>query len=774
MLNATKAEILKQLGTQIQSANILPLSIIEFAQWRDNPDQIVWRASDAHLWFSEPLIVRSSSRQEDRKSGSLAGQYDSILNVSGQQSLIDAVNRVFASYGSPDPTDQVFIQPMLQSVKRSGVLFTADPSSGAPYYIVNFSECGDTEAITSGDSSGQLLYLAKTHLERCSTLWIKQLVILAEELQTIFNNNALDIEFGFDESGELYLFQVRPLAIDFQAAVPPAVFENALGNVYRRLTNAFAPHPYLSGKRSLFGVMPDWNPAEIIGIRPKPLSLSLYRELITDSIWAYQRNNYGYKNLRSFPLLQSLNGQPFIDVRVSFNSFIPQGIDKALADKLVDFYIDRLDSKPEMHDKVEFEIIHSCYTLDIEQRSQILRNSGFDENEISELKSHLKTLTNRIINADGLWVKDRKKIDILESRRETINTSDLPTLSKAYWLIEDCKRFGTLPFAGLARAGFMAVQFLKSLVAINVLTQADYDAFMRSVESVGSSFTTDKARLSHEEFLEKYGHLRPGTYDILSPRYDEAPDRYFAADVTPPINAQQQEDEFKLSASQVKVIDQHLLAHDIDHSADSLIAFIKAAIEGREYAKFVFTRSLSDVLKLLAVAAKELDINPADMAYLNIQSIIELNATSMDVRTALLKSIAAGKRQFDLTLATILPPLIRHPDDIYYFQMPEQEPNFITQGAAEGQVIAELDSPQALKDKVVFITSADPGFDWIFSCGIRGLITKYGGANSHMAIRSAELGIPSVIGAGEVLFERWARHRVVHIDAANRKVTAII
>ena len=41
--------------------------------------------------------------------------------------------------------------------------------------------------------------------------------------------------------------------------------------------------------------MPDWNPAEIIGRRPTPLALSLYRELITDNIWALQRRDYGYK-----------------------------------------------------------------------------------------------------------------------------------------------------------------------------------------------------------------------------------------------------------------------------------------------------------------------------------------------------------------------------------------------------------------------------------------------------------------------------------------------
>ena len=88
------------------------------------------------------------------------------------------------------------------------------------------------------------------------------------------------------------------------------------------ISQAVAPHPFLNGSRTVFGIMPDWNPAEIIGVRPTPLALSLYRELVTDAIWAYQRHNYGYKNLRSFPLLHHFHGLPYIDVRVSFNSFV--------------------------------------------------------------------------------------------------------------------------------------------------------------------------------------------------------------------------------------------------------------------------------------------------------------------------------------------------------------------------------------------------------------------------------------------------------------------
>ena len=88
------------------------------------------------------------------------------------------------------------------------------------------------------------------------------------------------------------------------------------------------PHPFLYGNRAIYGVMPDWNPAEIVGIKPHTLALSLYREIITDAIWAYQRDNYGYRNLRSFPLLVELEGMPYIDIRVSFNSFIPASLDE--------------------------------------------------------------------------------------------------------------------------------------------------------------------------------------------------------------------------------------------------------------------------------------------------------------------------------------------------------------------------------------------------------------------------------------------------------------
>ena len=69
--------------------------------------------------------------------------------------------------------------------------------------------------------------------------------------------------------------------------------------------------------------MPDWNPAEIIGTKPYSLSFDLYRYLITDEVWATQRAEYGYRDVRPHPLLVSFSGHPYVDVRASFNSFIP-------------------------------------------------------------------------------------------------------------------------------------------------------------------------------------------------------------------------------------------------------------------------------------------------------------------------------------------------------------------------------------------------------------------------------------------------------------------
>ena len=181
------------------------------------------------------------------------------------------------------------------------------------------------------------------------------------------------------------------------------------------------------------------------------------------------------KNLRSFPLLVSFHGLPYIDVRVSFNSFVPRDVPDDLAGRLVNYYIDRLLAEPHLHDKVEFEIIFSCYTLDLPKR--LACSPSTDSRQTTSPSSRALCGVSPIASytaRPALWRRDRAKIDLLAERLPTICNAEIDKISRIYWLIEDCKRYGTLPFAGLARAGFIAVQLLQSFVDAGVLSAEEH------------------------------------------------------------------------------------------------------------------------------------------------------------------------------------------------------------------------------------------------------------------------------------------------------------
>jgi phosphohistidine swiveling domain-containing protein len=768
----TKAETLEALGPLLRHGRVLPQVRFAVGDWRSDAAGVVARVTAAP-WGSDRVIVRSSARNEDAAASSQAGRYDSVLGVVGSVAVAQAIDLVIESFGKEvSERDQIFVQPMLDRVVMAGVAFSRSPSGG-PYFVINYDDrSGLTDRVTAGTGDGlKTFHCLKSRPDACPLL-LAPIIALLSELETILASDAIDVEFAIGEDKQLYLLQVRPLAVDGQERPADAKVDAALAEVARKVELLSRPHPFLHGSRAIFGVMPDWNPAEIIGVRPWPLSLSLYRELITDAIWAYQRDNYGYQNLRSFPLLVSFHGLPYIDVRVSFNSFIPRDVPDDLAGRLANYYIDRLLSEPHLHDKVEFAIIFSCYTLDLPKRLGKLAEHGFSSKDIDELSGALRRLTNRIIHGENaLWRRDRAKIDLLARRLPIIGNAEIDKISRIYWLIEDCKRYGTLPFAGLARAGFIAVQLLQSFVEVGVLNAEESATFMSSVDTVGSHIGQDFAQLPKTDFLARYGHLRPGTYDILSPRYDEAPDLYFDWSNARPIGSAPP--RFALSIEQLRRIEQLLKEHDLDIDVLSLIEFIKAGIEGREYAKFVFTRSLSDALSLIRQLGEDHGLSAEDCAFLNYDAIRTLYSESAPVREVLVESVARGREHHALTRNLVLPPIIASPGDVYAFHLPPSQPNFITRKSVTAAVASISDPPESFAGRILFVPSADPGFDWIFSRGISGFVTQFGGANSHMAIRAGELGMPAVIGAGEALFQRWRTATKLCLDCTNQKVLII-
>lgn len=768
----TKAETLKNLFGKLRNADVLPAAVFTVREWLEDPEH-VYAAVMQEPWSRDvELIIRSSAINEDLEQESMAGKFESVLHVKGREGFYRGVDTVLASYQEDkNPDNQFFVQPMLAGVHMSGVVFTMDPNTGGNYYVINYDDrSGSTSSVTGGSGTQlKTFYCFKGYEKPTGYAQLDKLLSAVRELEALFESNALDIEFAQTEEGALYILQVRALVLREPGKELSRQGE-VLGRIYEYLKRADGPKPHLFGKKALYSVMTDWNPAEMIGIRPKPLALSLYKNLITDGTWAYQRADYGYKDLRSFPLILDYGGLPYVDIRVSFNSFIPQTIPNSLAEKLAEYYLDRLTEHPELHDKVEFDIIFSCFTFDLPQRLKVLLDYGFTQAECDKIAEHLKHLTNRIINAkDGLWIVDSQKIDILKERQELLINGDYDIIYKIYWLLEDCRRYGTLPFAGLARAGFIAVQILRSFVSTGIFTEEEYNAYLAGLNTVGSGISADFAGLSKKAFLRKYGHLRPGTYDICSPRYDEAPERYFNWDFEQrgePVNR-----NFKISIEQMIAIREYLSSFELSDDVLALFKFLKGAIEGREYSKFTFTRSLSYALKLLEELGGRYGLSREDMAYLDIEVIKPLYLSERDVEQVLRRSIEEGKRRYQDTLGIAMPPVIERETDCFYFFQGEANPNYITLGNVTGPV--RFADDEDLEGAILFIPSADPGYDWIFSRKIAGFVTMYGGANSHMAIRSGELSIPAIVGAGEALYNKLSAAEVVEINCALRKADII-
>ena len=122
-----------------------------------------------------------------------------------------------------------------------------------------------------------------------------------------------------------------------------------------------------------------------------------------------------------------------------------------------------------------------------------------------------------------------------------------------------------------------------------------------------------------------------------------------------------------------------------------------------------------------------------------------------------------------MTRAIHLPHLITEPDDIDVITSRVDLPTFVTTKTVTSHGIhLSRNEICALEGKIVMIESADPGFDWIFSHNISGLVTKFGGANSHMTIRCAEFELPAAIGCGGKLFDQLRNSKVIELNCGAR------
>jgi len=93
----TKAETLYNLQGKLKNSRIEKTYYFSYSDWKSEKEKILSKIRET---FSGKIVVRSSAKNEDTMESSMAGYFDSVLNVNSQDRIDveKAVVKVLDSY----------------------------------------------------------------------------------------------------------------------------------------------------------------------------------------------------------------------------------------------------------------------------------------------------------------------------------------------------------------------------------------------------------------------------------------------------------------------------------------------------------------------------------------------------------------------------------------------------------------------------------------------------------------------------------------------------
>jgi phosphohistidine swiveling domain-containing protein len=343
---------LSRIGQRVPPFFVVTTAAMRTGGGRDRSSSDVQNQIErAHreMFADDPRVaVRSSAIGEDASGESFAGIHESFLHVKGTRAVWEAVQRVWESAFTERalsyrasrnlPTDNIEIAVVVQRMidaRVSGVVFTADPTTGDVHRVVISSLFGLGEGLVSGGLDADLFTIDKRTAAVERTIAAKQerfvldsahgqgvkREVLPESLgeQPSLTDDEVraiaresrrieevygtpqDIEFAIDDAGVLWMLQTRPITTVVEygpAGGNGLLWDNS--NIIESFSGVTSPMTFSVIRRAYATVYRCFS--QVMGIAPDVIQRS---EPLYQNMLGLIRGRV-YYNLRSWYLLLRL------------------------------------------------------------------------------------------------------------------------------------------------------------------------------------------------------------------------------------------------------------------------------------------------------------------------------------------------------------------------------------------------------------------------------------------------------------------------------------
>jgi phosphoenolpyruvate synthase/pyruvate phosphate dikinase len=748
----------------------------------------------------DAYAVRSSATAEDLPTASFAGQQETYLNVRGEEQLLEAIQKCWASlftdraisyrakngFGHRSVSLSVVVQQMVFP-EVSGIMFTADPITGNRNTISIDASFGLGEALVSGLISADLYQVRAGNIVNKQVSKKKIAIYSLPEGGTITKELPESMQLQQALSDE-HIITLADLGkrIEDHYGTEQDIEWCMVGDEFfivqsRPITSLYPKPPVMDEKLHVFL---SFGHPQMMTNAMKPVSLSVWRTM--------------------FPFGKA-------SVRAESKAMLPIG-SRLYIDPTAVLYLKPAQKiLPKVLSGVDEQI--SSAIAEVIEREEF-QHQAVPNPQVRRLAIRfvrpilLKTIKNIFFGQTShalRYVEDFMEKTVEKSRMQIGSSQGAARIVRiqenAGQLLRSLfQNILPFPLSGVITGKLMqvlATKWLGSTTEVSILNRSlagnvtsemglllgDLADIARNDQNIVNSLQSESTKIPYDQllaatnnttfkhewdrFIEKYGMRCPGEIDITTPRWREAPEILIASllshirSVAPGEHRkkhEQGEKEAEKAAEELlRRIKNTRLGSFKAKLMARLIKVYRDTMGLREHPKYIMIRHLDMYKQAIleegcSLFRKGIIEREEDVFYLSLEEMVLLIEDRFMCNVKEL--IELRKKEYELHEKLTPPRVITSEGEVITgrrrnIQAPEGAliGTPVSPGIVEGyaKVVLKPEKATLNRGEIMIAPFTDPGWTPLFNSAI-GLVMETGGMMTHGAVVAREYGIPAVVG----------------------------